>query len=92
VTGLLLRRQKNLALSDEVKKMAWKAQLGRELLGFIWALAMHTEKQQNQLSQTPGRKTPALLDSNADDSAGTTERRILLIFLCGTVSELNPRV
>jgi transposase len=26
VTGFLLRRQKNLALSDEVKKIAWKAQ------------------------------------------------------------------
>ena len=26
VTGFLLRRQKNLALSEEVKKIAWKAQ------------------------------------------------------------------
>ena len=74
MTGLLLRRQKNLALSDEVKKMAWKAQqrlhkryqafavrgkiknqivtaLGRELLGFIWAIAVHTEKQQKQLNK-----------------------------------------
>lgn len=62
VTGHLLRRQKSLALSDEVKQMAWKAQqrlhkryqallargknrnqlvtaLGRELLGFVWAIA-----------------------------------------------------
>lgn len=69
VTGFLLRRQKNLALSDEVKKIAWKAQqrlhkrykalaargknknqiitaLGRELLGFIWAIALEAEKQQ----------------------------------------------
>jgi len=69
VTGFLLRRQKNLALSDEVKKIAWKAQqrlhkryqafaardknknqivtaLGRELLGFIWAIAVHSERQQ----------------------------------------------
>jgi transposase len=68
VTGLLLRRQKSLALSDEVKQMAWKAQyrlhkryqafairgknknqivtaLGRELLGFVWAIAVHTEAQ-----------------------------------------------
>lgn len=68
VTGFLLRRQKNLALSDEVKKMAWKAQqrlhkryqafaardknknqivtaLGRELLGFIWAIGVHTEQK-----------------------------------------------
>lgn len=68
VTGFLLRRQKSLALSDEVKQMAWKAQyrlhkrylafalrgknknqivtaLGRELLGFIWAIAVHTEAQ-----------------------------------------------
>ena len=74
VTGFLLRRQKNLALSDEVKKIAWKAQqrlhkryqafaardknknqivtaLGRELLGFIWAIAVHTEKQQKQLNK-----------------------------------------
>jgi len=74
VTGFLLRRQKNLALSDEVKKIAWKAQqrlhkryrafaardknknqiltaLGRELLGFIWAIAVHTEKQQKPLSK-----------------------------------------
>jgi hypothetical protein len=64
VTGFLLRRQKSLALSEEVKQIAWKAQhrlnkrykamsargknknqivaaLGRELLGFIWAIATH---------------------------------------------------
>jgi transposase len=69
VTGFLLRRQKSLALSDEVKQIAWKAQhrlnkrykamsargknknqivtaLGRELLGFIWAIATNVEKQQ----------------------------------------------
>ena len=68
VTGFLLRRQKSLALSDEVKQIAWKAQyrlhkryqafaargknkdqivtaLGRELLGFLWAIAVHTETQ-----------------------------------------------
>jgi transposase len=68
VTGFLLRRQKSLALSDEVKQIAWKAQyrlhkryraftlrgknknqivtaLGRELLGFVWAIAVHTEAQ-----------------------------------------------
>jgi transposase len=68
VTGFLLRRQKSLALRDEVKQMAWKAQyrlhkryqalalrgknknqivtaLGRELLGFVWAIAVHTEAQ-----------------------------------------------
>lgn len=68
VTGFLLRRQKNLALSDEVKRIAWKAQqrlhkrytkftlrgknknqtvtaVGRELLGFIWAVAREAEKQ-----------------------------------------------
>ena len=71
VTGYLLRRQKSLALSDEVKQMAWKAQhrlhkryqafavrgknknqivtaLGRELLGFVWAIALHTEAQYRQ--------------------------------------------
>jgi transposase len=68
VTGYLLRRQKSLALSDDVKNIAWKAQhrlhkryksfaargknknqivtaLGRELLGFIWAIAMKAEEQ-----------------------------------------------
>jgi transposase len=68
VTGFLLRRQKNLELSDEVKAIAWKAQqrlhkryktftlrgknknqtvtaVGRELLGFIWAVARQAEKQ-----------------------------------------------
>jgi transposase len=71
VTGFLLRRQKSLAISDEVKQMAWKAQhrlhkryktlaargknknqivtaLGRELLGFVWAIAVHTETQYKQ--------------------------------------------
>ncbi len=69
VTGFLLRRQKSLALSEEVQQIAWKAQhrlnkrykalaardknknqivtaIGRELLGFIWAIATHTERQQ----------------------------------------------
>ena len=69
VIGHLLRRQKNLAISDEVKDIAWKAQqrlhkrykamsargknknqivaaLGRELLGFIWAIGVKTEQQQ----------------------------------------------
>lgn len=69
VTGFLLRRQKNLALSDEVNRIAWKAQqrlhkrymafaargksknqivtaLGRELLGFVWAIALQAENQQ----------------------------------------------
>jgi transposase len=69
VIGHLLRRQKDLAISDEVKDIAWKAQqrlhkryksmaargknknqivaaLGRELLGFIWAIGLTTEQQQ----------------------------------------------
>jgi len=68
VTGFLLRRQKNLALSDEAKKIAWKAQqrlhkrylamsargknknqivvaIGRELVGFVWAIAVAAETQ-----------------------------------------------
>jgi transposase len=71
VAGFLLRRQKSLALSDEVKQIAWKGQhrlnkrykmlaargrnknqvvtaLGRELLGFIWAIATNTEERQKQ--------------------------------------------
>jgi len=73
VTGFLLRRQKSLAISDEVKQIAWKAQhrlnkrykavsargknknqivaaLGRELLGFVWAIATHVEKQQQTMT------------------------------------------
>ena len=69
VIGHLARRQKDLAISDEAKQIAWKAQqrlhkrykamaargknknqivaaLGRELLGFIWAIGMKTEQQQ----------------------------------------------
>ena len=66
VRGLLLKRQRSLALSEEAKRIAWKAQqrlhkrftalgargknkhqivtaLGRELLGFMWAIAVHAE-------------------------------------------------
>jgi len=66
--GYLLRRQRDLALSDEVKEIAWKAQyrlhkrytkltaggknknqtvtaVGRELLGFIWDIAVRTERK-----------------------------------------------
>lgn len=73
VTGFLLRRQKSLALDEETKHMAWKAQqrlhsrykklagrgknknqiitaLGRELLGFVSAIAVKTE-QQHKLAQ-----------------------------------------
>ena len=73
VTGFLLRRQKNLALREETKKVAWKAQqrlhkryrvlaargknknqivtaLGRELLGFVWAIALETENHQKLAS------------------------------------------
>lgn len=69
VSGYLRRRQKALALSEEVKQIAWKAQyrlharykrlagrgknknqivtaLARELLGFLWAIAVKTEAQQ----------------------------------------------
>jgi transposase len=68
VQGHLLRRQKSLALSEEAKRVSWKAQqrlhkrftalaargktkgqivtaLARELLGFLWAIAVHTEAQ-----------------------------------------------
>ena len=68
VQGRVLRRQKALALSDEARRIAWKAQerlhkrftsmaargkergkivtaLARELLGFMWAIAVETEAQ-----------------------------------------------
>jgi len=74
VSGVILQRQKNLALDEEVKQMAWQAQqrlhqrytalaahgknknqivtaVGRELLGFIWAIAVHTERKQRQLTK-----------------------------------------
>ncbi len=71
VIGHLARRQKALAISEEAKQIAWKAQqrlhkrykamaargknknqivaaLGRELLGFIWAIGVKTEQQQKR--------------------------------------------
>jgi transposase len=68
VEGRVRRRQKSRALSQEAKRIAWKAQqrlrkrfttlaargkhrsqivtaLARELLGFLWAIAVHTEAQ-----------------------------------------------
>jgi len=68
VQGRVLRRQKSLALSEEARSIAWKAQqrlhkrytammargkhkgqivtaLARELLGFMWAIAVKTESQ-----------------------------------------------
>lgn len=68
VQGRVLRRQKALALGEEAKKIAWKAQqrlhkrftamaargknrnqivtaLARELLGFMWAIAVDAEAQ-----------------------------------------------
>jgi transposase len=67
IGGYLLRRQRDLNLSEEVKEIAWKAQhrlhkryskltaqgknknqtvtaVGRELLGFIWDIAVRTER------------------------------------------------
>jgi len=69
--GYLLKRQKNL--SDEVKAIAWKAQIrlnaryrallangknkpqivtavGREMLGFIWAIGVKIEAEQRRLA------------------------------------------
>src|SRR5262245_57834389 len=66
--GRVLRRQQSLNLSEEAKRIAWKAQqrlhkrftalasrgknhnqivtaLARELIGFVWAIAVHTETQ-----------------------------------------------
>lgn len=66
---VLARRQKDLAIGEEAKTIAWKAQqrlhkrykalaargknknqivaaLGREMLGFIWAIGVKTEQQQ----------------------------------------------
>jgi transposase len=66
IGGFLLKRQRDLQLTPEVKEIAWKAQwrlhtryqklaaagkkkpqivtaVGRELLGFLWAIAVETE-------------------------------------------------
>jgi transposase len=71
IGGYLLRRQRDLKLTEEVKEIAWKAQhrlhkrymkltsggknknqtvtaVGRELLGFIWDIAVRTERQLQQ--------------------------------------------
>jgi transposase len=71
IGGYLLRRQRNLKLSDEVKEIAWKAQhrlhkrymkltaggknknqtvtaVGRELPGFLWDIAVKTERTWEQ--------------------------------------------
>jgi transposase len=71
IGGYLLRRQRDLNLSEEVKEIAWKAQhrlhqryskltaqgknknqtvtaVGRELLGFIWDIAVRTERHPPQ--------------------------------------------
>jgi transposase len=68
VNGRLLRRQRALTLSEEARRISWKAQqrlhkryltlmargkhkgqiataLAREMLGFVWAIAVHTEAQ-----------------------------------------------
>ena len=112
VIGFLQRRQKSLAISEEAKKIAWKAQqrlhkryqamaargknknqivtaIGRELLGFIWAIAVETEKQ-HKLSKQPKRNVE--LDSRADDSARDHEKENPPNVLCGTGSGPNPRV
>jgi len=53
VTGFLLRRQKNLALSEEVNKTAWKAQqrLHKRYLGFA-----ARSKNKNQIVTALGRE------------------------------------
>ncbi len=71
--GFLLRRQRDLKLTEETKEIAWKAQyrlhkryqklaargknknqivtaVGRELLGFIWAIAIQIERQEAQVA------------------------------------------
>jgi len=73
IGGFLLRRQRDLKLTEETKEIAWKAQyrlhkrykklaargknknqivtaVGRELLGFIWAIAIQTERQEAQVA------------------------------------------
>ena len=62
--------------------------LGRELLGFIWAIAVHTEAQKTRKGCL--QTGDVFLDSNADDSAGPMKRRTSSV-LCATVSGPNPR-
>ena len=73
VIGLLAQRQKRLAISEENKTIAWKAQqrlhkrykalsvrgkeknqiitaVGRELLGFVWAIGVGVERQHKPAS------------------------------------------
>jgi transposase len=76
VSGHLKKRQEGL--SEEVKRIAWKAQhrlcsryrrlqakgkirqkvvtaIGRELLGFVWAIAVQVDKEQLELTSKRGR-------------------------------------
>jgi hypothetical protein len=90
-------------MSEEAKKIAWKAQqrlhkryaamsargknesqivaaIGRELIGFVWAIAVATERQQKRCRSCliEHDDSNAFLDSSADDGGGTTKRRTLL--------------
>lgn len=58
VTAFLLRRQKNLALSDEVKKFAWKAQqrLHKRYLRFA-----ARDKNKNQIVTALGGELPGFI-------------------------------
>jgi transposase len=81
VQGRVRRRQKSLALSEEAKRIAWKAQqrlykrftalaargkesnviaiaIARELLGFMWAIAVHTESQFQSAKDHSGLMNP----------------------------------
>ena len=52
--------------------------MGRELLGFIWAIGAGEKNSRSQRQHKP--RPQYLMDSRADDSAGTTKRRTLLFY------------
>ena len=63
--------------------------LARELLGFMWAIAVDTEAQFNLTKAASACEI--LLDSRADDSRGPTKRRTLDENYAAGSNEPNPR-
>ncbi len=64
--------------------------LARELLGFMWAIAVHTEAQ-FKLTKAAPSDLEISNDSSADNGRGHAEKENPRGELCGTVSGPNPR-
>ena len=120
IGGYLLRRQRDLKLSEEVKEIAWKAQyrlhkryinsrrggknknqtvtaVGRELLGFIWDIAVQnrTQLQQRRPPETAKKNHPLKTEGRADGSGRAHEKENPPTFYAvrppGPTRALSPR-